>query len=68
MTKKDYTAIAKMLKNINESEGNKTGGGKGLTSSQKMVFNAIVYQLGNIFIDDNKSFNRDKFTGAVYGD
>ena len=65
MTKKDYIVIAKMLKDINESVGNKVGG-KGLTTNQKLVFNAIVYGLGNIFIEDNPNFNREKFTNAIY--
>ena len=61
MTKKDYIEIAEMLKDI------KKGSGKnGLTSNQKLTFDAIVYRLGSIFINDNGNFDRDKFSSAVY--
>lgn len=61
MTKKDYIVIADMLKVVN------TGfKGKGLTRTQKWVFNAIVYKLCNIFYNDNENFNAKKFETAVY--
>ena len=60
MTKKDYIVIAEMLEKVNKWND------KGLTKNQKMVFSAIVYQLGTIFIEDNKNFDREKFEGVIY--
>ena len=61
MTKKDFTKIAEMLKVVNTGYDE-----KGLTKSQKWVFNSIVYKLNNIFMDDNPNFNSKKFEDAIY--
>ena len=59
MTKKDYITFAKMLKEVKENKPK-------LTTSQKMVFNSIVYRIKNIFQNDNERFDNERFENAIY--
>ena len=61
MTKKDYIAFAKMLKEVREDE-NKTK----LTPKQKTLFDFIVCKMVSIFEEDNEKFSWEMFSSAVY--
>lgn len=53
MTRKDYIATAEILKSFSEKLDSKD-------------FNDLVFEFGELFLEDNKNFSSEKFELACY--
>lgn len=58
MTKKDYIAIASVIKEAKEKTKTEV--------SAFHLLNYIIAELENIFVNDNPRFNAEKFLSAIY--
>lgn len=56
MTRKDYVATAKILKDFRDNY-----------PTELVDFKYLVLDFADMFMEDNPNFNEDKFLEAIYG-